>query len=136
MAKQGGWVQLEQSLMQLGLTMPKIAKGGFSDAVIEEKQQLNIKPGSKDREGKKRGVKFAGHQKVKAAVERHPAMVYKNHTARCLPCQNGTAKIPETRWRPKETAAPPPDPVAPRPGMAPAPPGDAEGNECYEIEGM
>jgi hypothetical protein len=136
MAKQGGWVQLEQSDMQLGLTMAKIAKGGFSDDAIEEKQQLINKPGGKDREEKKRGVEFAGHQKVKPAVERHPAMVYKSLTARCLPCQNGTAKIPETRWRRKGTAAPPPDPAAPRPGMAPAPPGDAQGNECYEIEGM
>ena len=69
-------------------------------------------------------------------MERHQAMVYKNHTARCLPCQHGTAKNPATRWRRKGTAAPPPEPAAPPPGTPPAPPGDAEGYESYEIEGM
>jgi hypothetical protein len=63
-------------------------------------------------------------------------MVYKNHTAGCPPCQNGTAKHPQTRWKRKETATPPPQPAAPLPGTPTAPPCDAEGNESYEIEGM
>ena len=121
--------------MRLALNMAKMAKGGFSRAAIK-------KPRAEVREEKKRGVEFPGHQKVKAAMERHPAMVYKNHTAGCLPCQNGTAKNPQTRWRRKGTAAPPPELAAPlpgrqfSPGRPPAPPGDTEGNESYEIEGM
>jgi hypothetical protein len=69
-------------------------------------------------------------------MERHPAMFYKNHTAGCLPCQNGTEKSLQTRWRSKRTASPPPEPAAPPPGTPHAPPGDAEGNECYVTEGM
>jgi len=122
--------------MRLALNMARMAKGGFSRATIEEMQQLIKKPCAEVREEKKRGVEFPGHQKVKAAMERHPAMVYNNHTTGCLPCQNGTAKNPQTRWRRKGTAAPPPEPAAPPPGTPPAPPGDAEGNESYEIEGM
>jgi hypothetical protein len=82
------------------------------------------------------GVEFPGHQKVKDVRERHPAMVYKNHTAGCPPCQNGTAKNSQTRWKRKRTATPPPQPAAPVPGTPTAPPGAAEGNESYEIEGM
>jgi hypothetical protein len=113
-----------------------MAKGGFSHAAIEETQQLIKKPRAEVREEKMRGVEFPGHQKVKAAMERHPAMVHTNHTAGCLQCQNGTAKNLVTRWRRKVTAAPPPEPAALPPGMPPAPPGDAEGNERNEIEGM
>ena len=75
-------------------------------------------------------------------MERHPAMVYKNHTTGCRPCQNCTAQNPQTRCRRKGTAARPPEPVEPRPGRPwppgtlPAPPGDAEVNEYYGIEGM
>jgi hypothetical protein len=104
-------------------------------------QQLIKKLHAEIQKEKKPGVKFPGHQKVKAAMERHPAMVYKNHTAGCLPCQNGTAKNPHTRWRRKENPGPPPEPAAPLlgrpspPGTPPAPPGDTEGNESYEIEG-
>jgi hypothetical protein len=136
MARQGGRVQLEQSDMRLALIMPKMAKSGFSCTAIKETQQLIEKHRAQVREEKKRGVEFRGHQKVKAAMERHPAMVYKNHTAGCLPCQHGTAKNVQACWRRKGTAAPPPEPAAPPPGMPPAPPGDAEGTESYEIEGM
>jgi hypothetical protein len=128
--------------MRLALNMAKMAKGGFSRAAVEETQQLIKKPRAEVREEKKRGVEFPGHKKVKATMERHPAMVYQNHTAGCLPCQNGTAKNPQTRWRRKGTAAPPPEPAAPLPGRPsppgtpPAPPGDTEGHESYEIEGM
>jgi len=136
MARQGGRVQLEQSDMCLALNMAKMAKGGFSRAAIEETQQLIKKPRAEVREEKKRGVEFPGHHKVKAAMERHPGMVYKNHTAGCLPCQNGNAKNPVTRWKCKETAAPSPQPAALPPGTQPAPPCDAEGNKRDEIEGM
>jgi len=136
MTRQGSQVQLEQSDMRLALNMAKVAKGGYSRDTIEETQQLIKKPRAEVREEKKREVEFAGHQTVKAAIERHPAMVYKNHTARCLPCQNGTVKNPVTRWRCKGTATPPPEAAAPPHGTPPALPGDAEGNERDEIEGM
>jgi hypothetical protein len=127
--------------MRLALNMAKMAKSRFSRAAIEEMQQLIKKPRADVREEKNRGVEFPGHQKVKAAMERHPAMVYKNHTAGCLPCENVTAKNPQTCWRGNETAAPPAEPAAPLPGWLsppgtpPAPIGDAEGNDSYEIAG-
>jgi hypothetical protein len=128
--------------MRVALNMAKMAKGGFSHAAIEETQQLMKKPRAEVRKEKKQGVEFPGHQNVKAAIERHPAMVYRNQTDGCLPSQNGTAKNPQTRWRRKGTAAPPPELVAhrprtpPPPGMPRAPHGDHDGHESYEIEGM
>jgi hypothetical protein len=38
MARQGGWVQLEQSDMRLALNMTNMAKGGIPRAAIEETQ--------------------------------------------------------------------------------------------------
>jgi hypothetical protein len=105
MGRQGGRVQLEQSDMGLAFNMAKMAKGGLSRAAIEETQQLSKKPRAEVREEKKLEVEFPGHQKAKAAMERHPATVYKNHTAGCLLCQNGTPKNTVTRWRRRETAA-------------------------------
>jgi len=136
MARQGGWVQLEQSDLCLARNMAKMAKGGFSRDAIEETQQQIKKPRAEVREEKKQGVEFPGHQMLKAAMERHPAMVYKNHTAGYLPCQNGTAKNPQTGWKRKGTAALPPELAAPSPGTPPAPPRDADGNKSYEIESM
>ena len=142
MARQGGRVQLEQSDMRLPLNIAKMAKGGISCAAIEETQQLIKKPCAEVWEEKKWGVEFPGHQKVKAGIESHPAMVYKNQPDGCLPCQNGTAKNPQTRWRRKQTAAPSPEPAAPPPGRAPppgtsrVPHGDSDAHESYEIEGM
>ena len=108
MAGQGGRVQLEQSDMRLALNMAKMAKESFSRAAIEEMKYLIKKPGAEVREEKKRGVEFPGHNKVKAAIQRHQAMLRQNHTSGCLACQNGTAKNPQTRWRRKRTGAPPP----------------------------
>jgi len=64
-------------------------------------------PGSK-RE-KKRRVGFPGHTTVKAALERHPAMLRQNQTARCVRCPNGTAKNLQTQCRCNGIDAPPPD---------------------------
>jgi len=142
MVREGGRVQLEQSNMRLALNMAKMAKGGFLRAAIVETQQLIKKPRTEVREEKKQGVEFPGYKKVKAARERHPEMVYRNHMAGCLPCQNGTAKNPQTCWRRKGTAAPPPELAAPPPerppppSTPPAPPGDTDAHESYEIEGM
>jgi len=132
-ARQGGRVQLELSDMRLALKMAKMAKGGFSCAAIEETQQLFKKNRAEVRDEKKRGVDFPGHNKVKAAIERHPAMVCENQTDGCLPCQNGTAKNPQTRWRCEGTGAPPPQLAPPRPESPPVPYDDEVGSETEGV---
>jgi hypothetical protein len=105
MARQGGRVQLEQSDMRLALNMAKMAKEGFSRDALEETQKLIKKPRAELREEKRRGVQFPGHKSVKAIIGSHPAMQYENQLDGCLPCQNGVARNPATRWRRKGTAA-------------------------------
>jgi len=130
MARQGGQEQLEQSHMRLALNMAKIANQGFSCTVIEEKINFIKKPRAEVPEQKKRGVEFPGHNKVKAAIQRHPVMLRQNQSSGCPPCQNGTAKNPQTRWRRTATGAPPttrrrvrtPELTPHPPGMPPAPP--------------
>jgi hypothetical protein len=95
--RQGGTVQLEQSDMRLALNMAKIAKEGFSRAVIEETKYLNKKPRAEVSEEKKRGVELHRLKKVKAAIQRQPAILRHNQSSGCLPCQNGPAKYPQTR---------------------------------------
>jgi len=134
MARQGGQVQLEQSNMHLALNMAKMAKGVFLRATIEETQFLIKKPRAEVREEKQQGVEFPGHKTVKAAMERHPAMLWENQTDGCLPCHNGTAKNPQTPWRRKGTGAPPserliqptPQPTPHPPEMRPVLPSDNE----------
>jgi len=78
-------------------------------------------------EKKTQCVEFPGHKMVEDAMDRHPAMLHQNHTARCLSCQNGTPKHLQTRWRHKGTGAPPPnrcrqptpEPTPPLPRSAP-----------------
>jgi len=70
--------------------MAKMAKRGFLRATIAETQFLIKKPRAEVREEKKRGVEFPGHNNVKAAMERHLAMLRENLTDGCLPCHNGT----------------------------------------------
>jgi len=128
-ARQGGRVQLEQSDMCVALNVGKMAKEGCSPALIEVMQFLIENPRTEVQEEKKRGVEFAWHNKVKAAIERHLAMLRQNQTAGCLPCHNGTAKNPHTQWRRKGTGAPPTDRrrqstsevTPPLPEMLPAP---------------
>jgi len=142
LARQGGLVQLEQSSMYLVVNMAKIARGGFSCPTVEDTQQLIKKPRAKDQEEKKHVVEFPGHETMKSEIERHPAMVFKNHKAGFLPCQNGTATNSQTRWKPKGTRSPPPGLAAtppgrpPSPRMPPAPPCDMNVNESYKIQGM
>ena len=127
-ARQGGHVQLEQSDMRLALNMAKIANGGFSQAAIKETEYLIKNPCAKVQDHKKQGVEFPGHHKVKAAIQRHPAMLRRNHTPGCLPCPNGTAKYSQTNSRRKGTGAAPPnryrhqtaEPMPPRPKTSPA----------------
>jgi len=141
MARQGGRVQLEQSDMCLALNMAKMIKEGFSRAAIEESKYIIKKPRAEVREEKKRGVEFPRHNEVKAAIQRHQAMLCQNQISSCLPCHNGTAKNPQTHWRRKGTGAPPParcrelipEPTPPPPGTPPAPTGNTSGAEPAEI---
>ena len=55
------------------------------------------------------GVQFLGHEKVTAAMERHPAMLRQNHTPGHLPYHNVTANNLQTRWRHRGTGEPPPN---------------------------
>jgi hypothetical protein len=75
MARQGGQVQLEQSNMGLALNMDKMAKGGCLRAPIEVPQQPIKNPRAKVWKETMQVVQFLEHNKVKAAIERHPAMV-------------------------------------------------------------
>jgi hypothetical protein len=93
MATLGGCVQLEQSDMRLALNIANMAKGMFSQAPIEETQFAIKKPRAEVREQKMWGVEIPGHNKVKAGIERHPAMLGQNYRPGILPSQNVTAKI-------------------------------------------
>jgi len=93
---------------------------------------------------KLRGVECPGHENVKAAMERHSAMLRENQTDCCLPWQNGTAWNPQTRWRCKGTGAPPPEQLTqptpepmPHPPETPlVPPSNNEGAHASEINGV
>jgi len=105
---QGGQVQLEQLDMRLAFDMAKMARRGFSRASIDDTQQLIKKPRSKVWGDKKHGVDIPGRNNVKAAIERHLAILRQNHRARCLPSQTATANNLQTCWRCKGTGAPAP----------------------------
>jgi len=145
MARQEGWVQLEHSNMCLAMNMAKLAKGGFLRAAIEEMQSIIKKPRTKVREEKKWGVEFPGHEKVTTAMERHPALLRQTHTARCLPCQNGTATYSETpcrckkegplppKWRRQQSPMPTPESMPPPPGMPPPTASHTSGDQSFQI---
>jgi hypothetical protein len=98
MARQGGQVQLELSNMCWALNMAKMAKEGFARTAIEETKYIITKPHAEVREQKMPGFEFPRRRKVKAAIQRHRAMLCLNQMSSCLPCQNGTPKNPLTRW--------------------------------------
>jgi len=134
MARQGGQVQLEQCHMYLVLNMAKMAKGGFLRTAIEETQHLIKKPRAEVQEEKQQVVEFPGKGNVKAAIERHPAMVREYQTEGCLPCHNRPAKDLQTHCRGKGTGAPPAEPATHLPGMPPALAADNEVAQNSEIE--
>jgi len=144
MARQGGRVQLEQSDMRLALNMAEMAKRGFSCTAIEETQFLITIARVEVREGMKWAIEIPGHENLKAAMERHPAMLGANQSDGCLPGQNGTARNPQTGWRHKGTGAPPPEQLrqlAPEPMPQPpktplVPPGNNEAAHLSDIEGL
>jgi len=85
MARQGGRLQLEQSDMCLVMNMAEMAEQGLSHAGIDGPQQLITKPCAEVQEEKQCGIVFPGHNKVKAGIEKHLAMVRENQTDGCLP---------------------------------------------------
>ena len=76
-----------------------------------------------------------------AAIQRHPAVLRQNQTSGCLPCQNGTAMNPQTRWRGNGTCVPPPvqrgnrtpELTPPLPSKPPAPTGNTSGAQPSHI---
>jgi hypothetical protein len=121
--------------MRLALNMTKMAKEGFLRAAIEEAKYLIETPHSNVQEEKQRGVQFPWHKKMKAAIQRHPAMLRQNEMSGCLSCQNVNAKNPQTHWTRKATSAPPPaqlreripEATPPVPGTPPATTGNTSG---------
>jgi len=142
MARQKGLVQLEHSDMCLALNMAKLPKGRFWRSTIAEMQYLIKEPCTEAWEENMRVVEFPGQRKMKAEIERHPAMLRQNHMDGCLPCQIGTSKNQRTCWRRKGTVAPPPDrhrqlipkPTLPLPGMLPVPPTENQGAQSSQID--
>jgi hypothetical protein len=64
--------------MCIALRMAKMAKDGILLSAIVETQHESKKPQAEVQEETKRGAVFPRHTKLNAAIERHPAMVYKN----------------------------------------------------------
>jgi hypothetical protein len=95
--------------MRLVLNMAKMAKEGCSRAAVEETKYIIKTPTTEVREEMKHGVEFPGNQKVKPTIQRQQAILPHNHMSCCLPCQNWTAKHPQTRWIFNGSATPPPD---------------------------
>jgi len=144
MTRQWGQVQLEQSDMRLALNSAKLATGGFLHAAEEKMQHVIRKPWAHVRKQKKWGVESPGHNNVKSAMVKHPAMLRENLPEGYLPGQNATALNQQTCWRHKLTGAPPPDQLrqptpqpTPRPPRMPSlPPSNNEDARLSKIEGM
>jgi len=141
MARQAGRVQLEQSDMRLALNMDKMGKEGFSCTAIEEMKYLIKKPRAEVQEEKSQGIEFPRPKMVKAAIQRHLAMLRQNQTSSCLPCQNGITMNLQTCWRRNGMGASPPDrrreptpePTPPLPATPPAPTGKTSGVQSSQI---
>jgi len=136
MASQGGQVPVEQSDMGLALNMATLAKEGFSRTARDKTQQQIMKLRGDVSEEMMRGVVFLGLNKVKAGIERQPAMIHENKTDGYHPSQIGSGINPPTCWRGKPTGAPQPWLAPPQPGMPPAPPGDSKTSPSSETEGV
>jgi hypothetical protein len=94
--------------MRLAMNSAEMPREGLSCAAIDEMEYLIKAPRTEVRKDMKRVVAYPRQKKVKAVIQRHPAMFCHNQTSICLPCQNGTAKNPQTPWRLKGTGSPPP----------------------------
>lgn len=99
----GGRVQLQQPKRRLVLKLGKMANWEILGASIVEIHQVIRNPLTEVQEGKNQTVKFPGHKKLNAVIDRHLALVYKNRTKGCHWSQNATAKNPQICWRIKVT---------------------------------
>jgi len=79
--------------------MTKMSTGWCLHTAIDEMKSLIKMHRPKAWEEKKWDVQIPGHKQVKTTIERHLAILCQNHMAGYLPCQNGTAKNPQTRLR-------------------------------------
>jgi hypothetical protein len=141
MARQGGRVQREQSNMRLASNIAHMAKDNISHTAIEETKYLMKKPHTEVGKGTKWSADFPGNKTLRAAIQRHLAMLRQNQTSGCLPSKHGTAKNPQTSWRRKGTGAPPParhivrtpEPNPPPPDTVSANTGNPSGAPLSEI---
>jgi hypothetical protein len=125
MCKQAGRVQLEQSDLRLAMNTIDKSNFGLTPANINETLEIIRKPRAELREEKRRGVQFEGHKNVKSVLQVHPAMNKAKQLTGCLPCQNGIANNPATRWKrgiDKQRRRTGDKRPAPAPAPAPAPP--------------
>jgi len=133
MAREGGRVELQQSELRAALNIDKMAQWWFSCTTKEETQHLIKKPWAKYQAERMQGVVFPGHDKVRAAIERHLAMDHENRTDGFHPCQDGTAINQQTRSRCKCMGASPPQGAPPGPRTPPAPSDHAESSKTENL---
>jgi len=76
--------------------MAKMAKAGFSSTAMERTQYLTKNPHAEVLEEQTWGAEYSGQENRKAAIESNLAMIHQNHTNRCLPSHNSTAKDLQT----------------------------------------
>jgi len=108
-AMKGGSVQLEQSDTHLSLKKAKMFKVALSHAGFKVSLQPINKPLTQLGAETKQGFQYSGLHMVKAAIDTNQVMVYNNHIAACLQCQNGIGKNWQSRWRHNGPDTPQPD---------------------------
>jgi hypothetical protein len=94
MTRPVGSAQLEEPNMCRPLNIAKIPNGIFSRYTTEQTQYQLNKLLAEVGEANTRGVGFLGHNQVKAALERHPAMICQKQSDNCLQCKIEQAGIP------------------------------------------
>jgi hypothetical protein len=141
MARQEVWVQLELSDMCLVWNTADMAKEGCLQAAVEKTQYVIIYPCPVVWEEQKWCVEQPGNKQVKAAIQRHMAMLAQNHMPCCLSCNivglnclqrlrrcSGTGAAPQDWHRQRNPAATPP-----LPALSPATTGNASREEPSHI---
>jgi len=99
-------------------------------------QQLITKPHAKVQDKMMWGVVHPKHNKVKAAMARHPRMVCENYIDSGLPWENSTATIPQTHLGCRGNGAPSSRRVPTQSGTQPAAPDVTARTQCSEKDGV
>jgi hypothetical protein len=99
-------------------------------------QQLITKPHAKVQDKTMWGVVHTKHNKVKAAMARHPRMVCENYTDSGLPWENSTATIPQTHLGCRGKGAPSSRRAPTQSGTQPAAPDVTARTQCSEKDGV